>query len=1131
MKLLLNYSLILFATAFGFSQTNYPLETILQKGHAKYITAYDFSPDSKYVVTGSQDNSIILWNIETGREIRMFNRHTDPVFSVVYNNDGTRILSSSKDNTAKVFDVISGDLILSIKMPRNDLQQAYYSPDNSKIILMDESDAIFVFDAQTGKKIGEFSKSYGVYNCDQLFDPTATRILSTDNYEKFYVRGVAKGDTIMTIPFDKAYMLSYSPNGKYIGASSTKLFTKIFDAATGKEIYDLRYGTEECDGCNTKHVFSNSGNYLVTMSNRVDAVLWDLTTGKKIKVFSEIRERPTNLKFSPDDTHVLISFDEEVYVYEVKTAKEKLHTTAQNISYLEFNFSADGQLILLPGENNEGVLWDVTTGHKKKNLEGFLNKKRDDGLRFSDANWTDQRILKFITMKRNVALSPDNKNILIGNIDSSAMMVSLETGKIIHHFKGHRKVVFAFDFSPDGKIIATGGGDRMIKLWNAETGEEIFTLTGHRELIFDLKFSSDGKKIASGSWDGTMHIWDLENLGEYHVIDMGNISPYTVGFTPNDLYAVTGDLDQNIDFWEIDAASSFRTLVGHTNILSAFDFSPDGKNIVTASWDGKVKLWDVLTGMLIGKMEKHEGQVCAVQYEPGSKFIASGGSDNSIILWNPLSNKIVQTLRGHSSPVTSLSFTSDGSRLISCSVDGTVKVWDLTIFKEIYSRIQINRNEWLATTPGGSFDGSSKALELVNYVSGMEVIPVGSLFDKYYTPGLIGKIHNGEKLNDSGENVNQLMQTSPLISFELAMATTRSVVNSDSVYQAKVSVLPLGIKINSQGEGIEEIRIYNNGKLIIQESLATEIVFRGGEKDVRNFEIPLSDGENLITAVVVNADRTESIPSKLVVHYDGVAALTDLYILTVGINTYKNPQYNLDYAVNDATSFASAIAIGADSLFNSVVQYSIHNDLATKENISKTIQEIKTKIGTEDVFIFYYAGHGVMSYEKVPEDSDFFIVTHDVTNLYGETESLRQKAISATELMNFSMEISAEKQLFILDACHSGGALDAFATRGDGREKALAQLARSTGTFFLTASQDAQYANEVGDLKHGLFTYALLEILSGDLGDNGDEKITISEIKLYVEDRVPELSQQYRGSAQYPTSYSFGQDFPIVIVK
>jgi uncharacterized caspase-like protein len=205
--------------------------------------------------------------------------------------------------------------------------------------------------------------------------------------------------------------------------------------------------------------------------------------------------------------------------------------------------------------------------------------------------------------------------------------------------------------------------------------------------------------------------------------------------------------------------------------------------------------------------------------------------------------------------------------------------------------------------------------------------------------------------------------------------------------------------------------------------------------------------------------------------------------------------------------------------------------MALKGNIVAAINEVKSLVGPEDVFIFYYAGHGVMSYAKVAEDSDFFIVTHDVTNLYSETVVLQEKAISANELMDYSIEISAAKQLFILDACHSGGALDAFATRGDGREKALAQLARSTGTFFITAAQDAQYANEVGDLKHGLFTYALLEILNGEQGNNGDDKITISELKVYVEERVPELSEQYRGSPQYPTSYGFGQDFPIVILK
>jgi hypothetical protein len=64
-----------------------------------------------------------------------------------------------------------------------------------------------------------------------------------------------------------------------------------------------------------------------------------------------------------------------------------------------------------------------------------------------------------------------------------------------------------------------------------------------------------------------------------------------------------------------------------------------------------------------------------------------------------------------------------------------------------------------------------------------------------------------------------------------------------------------------------------------------------------------------------------------------------------------------------------------------------------------------------------------------------------------------------------------------------------------------------------------------------LFTYALLEIIEGTVAGQTDQKVTIAEVKSYVEDRVPELSEEYHGSAQYPTSYSFGQDFPLVILK
>lgn len=1127
---------LVFFLSFGllsnaFSQNE--LETVLQKGHSKYITASDFHPNGKFAVTAGYDNAIILWNIETGKQIRMFNKHTGPVWSVEFSNDGSQILSTSADQTIKLYETLTGKLVYSWEAGENDIRQAYFSMNEDHVICFDNRDGTHVYSRLTGKKIGEFNKNFSAFNLKRVIDPTGTKILSTSSYKGAEIFDLNSGDTILHIPFDKVYGMEFSPDGKKIALSSSKQFAKIVDAETGKEVADLRDpdSDERCDGCNTKQVWSNDGKYLVTMSNKIDAILWDANSGKKLRSFTSLRKRPSIIKFSPDDSHVLFNIDNTIYVYQVKSGRKTMELKDAQFSYYEPNFSLDGNFIILPGANNQADVFNIKTGKKKTTLSGYLNKDRDDGLRFQYTNWTDSGILKYITMRRSFALSPDGKTMAIGGIDSTALLIDIQTGKVIQEFVGHSKIVLSLDFSFDGKTLATGSGDRLIKLWDVATGKEIKTLRGHQNLIFDLAFNSNGEELVSAAWDASLRVWDI-NTGEYKYQDMGKSSVYKVDYAPNDLYIIAGDLEKNLEFYESDALDLYKSLVGNTSVVGDFDFSPSGREIVSSCWDGKVKVWDIYSGMQIGRLKAHTGPTYAVAWDPQNRFIASAGADDRIILWEYKTNKIIAVLEGHNDAITDLKFTPKGNKLISMSAEGQVIVWDMATKKSEYSRIQITRNEWLSTTSSGHFDGTKNALKLVNYVSGMEVVPVGSLFDKYFTPGLIQRVNKGENFNETGENIQELIQKTPLIAFHLSESSKRSIpVEEDSVYNWKKNLLPLGIQINSQEEEMEEVRIYNNGKLVIAESFEEKLVFRGGDKDIRNYEIQLVDGENRISGVVVNKNRTESSPTEIVVTFDGEAAQTDLYIFSIGINNYKNPKYNLDYAVNDAKSFAKALVKGGDTLFHEIHEFSITNEKATKVEIEKTLAEIKKQIGPEDVFVLYYAGHGVMSYEKNEEDSDFYIVTHDIVNLYGDVAILKEKAISAKELMQYSIQVAAEKQLFVLDACHSGGALESFATRGDGREKALAQLARSTGTFFLTASQDAQYANEVGNLKHGLFTYALLEIIEGDGAGDLDKKITINEVKSYVEDRVPELSEQYRGSPQYPTSYSFGQDFPLVILK
>lgn len=122
----------------------------------------------------------------------------------------------------------------------------------------------------------------------------------------------------------------------------------------------------------------------------------------------------------------------------------------------------------------------------------------------------------------------------------------------------------------------------------------------------------------------------------------------------------------------------------------------------------------------------------------------------------------------------------------------------------------------------------------------------------------------------------------------------------------------------------------------------------------------------------------------------------------------------------------------------------------------------------------------------------------------------------------------AQKQLILFVACYSGGAVSAF-TRGGGEEAAIFQLVRSTGFTMLASTNQEQQATELKDLKHGIFTYAMINGLKGEADLRKDGKITVKEIELYLNEIIPVLSEKYKGVQQYPQSFSRGMDFPLTI--
>ena len=136
-------------------------------------------------------------------------------------------------------------------------------------------------------------------------------------------------------------------------------------------------------------------------------------------------------------------------------------------------------------------------------------------------------------------------------------------------------------------------------------------------------------------------------------------------------------------------------------------------------------------------------------------------------------------------------------------------------------------------------------------------------------------------------------------------------------------------------------------------------------------------------------------------------------------------------------------------------------------------------------------------------------------------------------MLEYSRDIQAEKQFIIVDACNSGAAGQALAFRnGPEEEKAIAILARSTGTHFLFASTADQLAKEIPEIGHGVMTYAILDAMSGGGGKlTTEEGISVRDISNYTEEQVPIFSELYTPNkvAQYPIFCSYGQDFPLIL--
>ncbi|EDX86857.1 caspase domain protein [Synechococcus sp. PCC 7335] len=234
--------------------------------------------------------------------------------------------------------------------------------------------------------------------------------------------------------------------------------------------------------------------------------------------------------------------------------------------------------------------------------------------------------------------------------------------------------------------------------------------------------------------------------------------------------------------------------------------------------------------------------------------------------------------------------------------------------------------------------------------------------------------------------------------------------------------------------------------------------------------------------------------------------MPNYWAIIIGINHY---QYSrpLMHAGDDALSVYRFFTRLADVASSRCVLLSdlVTGDLATsasdqavypdKSSITERMQTVLQQVGTDDVLWIFFSGYGVQ-----------VGCTDYLLPIDGDHDNIEETGVAIADLIDSLAQIPTKKVLLILDMSRSQGAT---ADQTIGAESIA--LAQKYQISLLLSCQPGQFSHETIDLRHGLFTAALLEALEQKCN-------TAAALSAFVEKRLPELCEHYWRPVQNPAS-------------
>jgi WD40 repeat protein len=581
--------------------------------HGGQITALDVSRDGKYVVSGSHDRTVRIWEAESGKLLRLIRCEAPYPTSAVFSPDGKQIAANIDSEHVHLIEWAGDKPPRTIKAAI--AQGIVWSKDGKRLAFstMDD-DTLHVYDAEALKPLHSFKKATRA-----AFTNDGKSVVVADIGGAMKLYDLKTGTPATTFAATKAtgnvLDLRISGDDQHIAGYFNNVMIAVWELPSGKLLHEIK-GADPV-------VFAPGGQALATIiEGRVTLI--DLKSGEK-KFTSAESDDSAPFAFSPDGNRLFttgIGF--RVKAWNLTTGKQVAAGTGHTEEICGLAFSRDGKSLLSAG--GDGLrLWDATSFQERaaarRQLRPIALALSSDGMRLVTRTNLELQLWHPVDLTRDKPYADERAHAIEAKRERTAMTFSPNGNHVV--FADDKQLVF----------VDTARGARLTSL--ELDGEPIA-----------LAIGPNGRNLAVMTRDGLVRHWSVgvRGVGAADPKDLElwrkrvQRSPRpAMAYSPDGLLIAASSAGRVVLMESVNGKQwyGFDRQLGDGDV-QALAFSPDGR-LITAGHggsDGIVRVWEISTGKEVVAFHGHAGGVNAVAFAPKGDRIASAGADTSILLWD-----------------------------------------------------------------------------------------------------------------------------------------------------------------------------------------------------------------------------------------------------------------------------------------------------------------------------------------------------------------------------------------------------------------------------------------------------------------------------------------------------------------